>query len=171
MRIVSQVIKCLDMWRRTFREAHQLLHCEEHLSFIQAPTFPPANTPKMSYMPSLFRWLQRKRYQYEVTFSLYMLTPTEKFIFSMSFLSDIGYSLVLPWCNSIFSIALKALLISEQFMLLQKADSNFYRFVSLPLPLHDHYRRVVVSSRTYLYHNAASVVLLGWRRDGYPQDW
>lgn len=31
---------------------------------------------------SLIRWLQRKRYQYEVTFSLYMLTPTEKFIFS-----------------------------------------------------------------------------------------
>ncbi|KAG9236609.1 hypothetical protein BJ875DRAFT_455934 [Amylocarpus encephaloides] len=31
---------------------------------------------------SAFRWLQRKRYQYEVTFSLYMLTPTEKFIFN-----------------------------------------------------------------------------------------
>lgn len=36
----------------------------------------------MSYTTSLLRWLQRKRYQYEVTFSLYMLTPTEKFIFS-----------------------------------------------------------------------------------------
>ena len=31
---------------------------------------------------SLGQWLERKRYQYEVTFSLYMLTPTEKFIFS-----------------------------------------------------------------------------------------
>ncbi|KEQ65243.1 uncharacterized protein M437DRAFT_15764, partial [Aureobasidium melanogenum CBS 110374] len=31
---------------------------------------------------SLLRWFQRKRYQYEVTFSLYMLTPTEKFIFN-----------------------------------------------------------------------------------------
>ena len=29
------------------------------------------------------QWLQLKKYQYEVTFSLYMLTPTEKFIFSM----------------------------------------------------------------------------------------
>jgi hypothetical protein len=38
----------------------------------------------MLYPSSLLRWLQRKRYQYEVTFSLYMLTPTEKFIFSMS---------------------------------------------------------------------------------------
>lgn len=37
-----------------------------------------------SVVSSGFRWLQRKRYQYEVTFSLYMLTPTEKFIFSMS---------------------------------------------------------------------------------------
>ena len=36
----------------------------------------------MLYPTSLVRWLQRKRYQYEVTFSLYMLTPTEKFILS-----------------------------------------------------------------------------------------
>jgi hypothetical protein len=31
---------------------------------------------------SLVRWLQKKNYQYEVTFALYMLTPVEKFIFS-----------------------------------------------------------------------------------------
>ena len=30
----------------------------------------------------LVKWLQKKNYQYEVTFALYMLTPTEKFIFS-----------------------------------------------------------------------------------------
>jgi hypothetical protein len=36
----------------------------------------------MLYPSSLVRWLQRKRYQYEVTFSLYMLTSTEKFILS-----------------------------------------------------------------------------------------
>ncbi|KAL2067964.1 hypothetical protein VTL71DRAFT_16062 [Oculimacula yallundae] len=36
----------------------------------------------MTMFASTFRWLQRKRYQYEVTFSLYMLTPTEKFIFN-----------------------------------------------------------------------------------------
>ncbi|KAI6250663.1 hypothetical protein HI914_00887 [Erysiphe necator] len=36
----------------------------------------------MSLVASTFRWLQLKRYQYEVTFSLYMLTPTEKFIFN-----------------------------------------------------------------------------------------
>jgi hypothetical protein len=38
----------------------------------------------MLYPASLLRWFQRKRYQYEVTFSLYMLTSTEKFIFSTS---------------------------------------------------------------------------------------
>lgn len=32
----------------------------------------------------LVKWLQKKNYQYEVTFSLYMLTPTEKFVFSTS---------------------------------------------------------------------------------------
>ncbi|KAK5137120.1 hypothetical protein LTR04_004478, partial [Oleoguttula sp. CCFEE 6159] len=35
----------------------------------------------MFYPANIVRWLQRKKYQYEVTFSLYMLTPTEKFIF------------------------------------------------------------------------------------------
>ena len=38
----------------------------------------------MLYPAAMLRWFQRKRYQYEVTFSLYMLTSTEKFIFSMS---------------------------------------------------------------------------------------
>lgn len=36
----------------------------------------------MFYPSAMLRWFQRKRYQYEVTFSLYMLTSTEKFIFS-----------------------------------------------------------------------------------------
>lgn len=44
----------------------------------------------MLYASDLIRWLQRKRYQYEVTFSLYMLTPTEKFIFSTSSLVGHG---------------------------------------------------------------------------------
>lgn len=35
------------------------------------------------FQPNDFtRWLSKKNYQYEVTFALYMLTPTEKFIFS-----------------------------------------------------------------------------------------
>ena len=37
-----------------------------------------------SPLSSLVRWLQIKKYQYEVTFSLYMLTPTEKCVFSTS---------------------------------------------------------------------------------------
>ncbi|EGD93368.1 hypothetical protein TESG_00914 [Trichophyton tonsurans CBS 112818] len=31
---------------------------------------------------SFFRWLRLKNYQYEVTFSLYMLTPIEKVVFN-----------------------------------------------------------------------------------------
>ncbi|KKK25732.1 hypothetical protein ARAM_002205 [Aspergillus rambellii] len=31
---------------------------------------------------SLVRWVRLKIYQYEVTFAVYMLTPTEKFIFN-----------------------------------------------------------------------------------------
>lgn len=38
--------------------------------------------PTETYLSSLIRWLQLKKYQYEVTFSLYMLTSTEKFIFN-----------------------------------------------------------------------------------------
>jgi hypothetical protein len=38
----------------------------------------------LSQETGLVKWLQKKNYQYEVTFALYMLTPTEKFIFSTS---------------------------------------------------------------------------------------
>ncbi|KAJ5600404.1 hypothetical protein N7450_001471 [Penicillium hetheringtonii] len=33
-------------------------------------------------LTSLIRWIRLKIYQYEVTFAIYMLTPTEKFIFN-----------------------------------------------------------------------------------------
>ena len=42
----------------------------------------PPPRPHTSYISSFIRWLQLKKYQYEVTFSLYMLTSTEKLIFS-----------------------------------------------------------------------------------------
>jgi hypothetical protein len=38
----------------------------------------------LSQETGLVKWVQKKNYQYEVTFSLYMLTPTEKFVFSRS---------------------------------------------------------------------------------------
>ena len=41
------------------------------------------NRQSASPLNSLIRWLQLKNYQYEVTFSLYMLTYTEKVVFSM----------------------------------------------------------------------------------------
>lgn len=35
-------------------------------------------------LTNFIRWIRLKIYQYEVTFAIYMLTPTEKFIFSTS---------------------------------------------------------------------------------------
>ncbi|KAH9832808.1 Pfam:DUF3317 [Teratosphaeria destructans] len=57
---------------------------------------------------SLVRWLQKKNYQYEVTFALYMLTPTEKFIFnSILFLTISMFTLasVLYLPNHIMTMA------------------------------------------------------------------
>lgn len=34
-------------------------------------------------LSNFVRWIRLKIYQYEVTFAIYMLTPAEKFIFSM----------------------------------------------------------------------------------------
>ncbi|KIX97957.1 uncharacterized protein Z520_06035 [Fonsecaea multimorphosa CBS 102226] len=42
-----------------------------------------AKEGKRSQLSSFLHWVQLKKYQYEVTFSLYMLTPTEKFIFNL----------------------------------------------------------------------------------------
>ncbi|PGH17250.1 hypothetical protein AJ80_04892 [Polytolypa hystricis UAMH7299] len=41
-----------------------------------------SQSPSPSVFTSFLRWLRLKNYQYEVTFALYMLTPTEKFIFN-----------------------------------------------------------------------------------------
>ena len=50
----------------------------------------------MLFQPTgLVNWLQKKNYQYEVTFSLYMLTPTEKFVFSMTSCSSLTIALQL----------------------------------------------------------------------------
>jgi hypothetical protein len=48
-----------------------------------------AEKKKTSYLTSMLQWFRLKKYQYEVTFSLYMLTSTEKFIFSMSALATV----------------------------------------------------------------------------------
>jgi len=60
-----------------------------------------SNPQKHSTLSAVIKFLQRKRYQYEVTYSLYMLTPTEKFIFNtflFAFLSMLilAASLYLP---------------------------------------------------------------------------
>ena len=84
----------------------------------------------MLYTSTLLRWLQRKRYQYEVTFSLYMLTPTEKFIFSRVLL-------LLPLQPD-----------SQHASYPKEAFTdicNLNRFIPLPFPLHDHHRGFTLS--------------------------
>jgi hypothetical protein len=44
------------------------------LLIIPALMLKPATVPFM-------QWLERKKYQYEVTIPLYMMTPAEKFVF------------------------------------------------------------------------------------------
>ncbi|KLJ12867.1 hypothetical protein EMPG_09460 [Blastomyces silverae] len=41
-----------------------------------------SQTSSPSIITSFIRWLRLKNYQYEVTISLYMLTPIEKFVFN-----------------------------------------------------------------------------------------
>lgn len=61
------------------------------MSFLPTTTTPYAlagallaiTAASVLFLPTSFtQWLRKKNYQYEVTFSLYMLTPTEKFVFS-----------------------------------------------------------------------------------------
>lgn len=80
--------------------SHPSLTTKPPNSIMSSPPYPPPPYQRYASPPSyslsdderrrretsrtaaLLRWFQLKRYQYEVTFSLYMLTPTEKFIFS-----------------------------------------------------------------------------------------
>lgn len=51
--------------------------------YVKAPRATEQQSSRSPTMlSSLIRWLQIKKYQYEVTFSLYMLTSTEKVVFS-----------------------------------------------------------------------------------------
>ncbi|KAH1277239.1 hypothetical protein KXW98_000046 [Aspergillus fumigatus] len=43
--------------------------------------------PLLWITTALVRWFRLKVYQYEVTFAIYMLTPTEKFIFNVLLLT------------------------------------------------------------------------------------
>jgi hypothetical protein len=100
----------------------------------------------MLHPSSLLRWLQRKRYQYEVTFSLYMLTPTEKFIFSTPLPSLLAYPL------SIQSLTF-ALPDSVLFLLL----SLFIIAASLYLPEHV----MLIANRMFYYFSGDEQTLTG----------
>lgn len=77
----------------------------------------------MPYISSLFRWLQRKRYQYEVTFSLYMLTPTEKFIFSALTASGCLASTLITITDSFLFLFLSMIIIAASLYLPEHISS------------------------------------------------
>ncbi|KAF2016730.1 hypothetical protein BU24DRAFT_347070 [Aaosphaeria arxii CBS 175.79] len=104
------------------------------------------------YPSSLLRWFQRKRYQYEVTFSLYMLTSTEKFIF-----------------NSILFLLLSLLIIAASLYLPEHiyimANRMFYYFSGDEETLHhanEHANKAaqhVLTTSSQIINDAASSLL------------
>ncbi|KAL5339693.1 hypothetical protein BJX70DRAFT_397406 [Aspergillus crustosus] len=59
--------------------------------------------PFLWILAASVRWARLKIYQYEVTFAIYMLTPTEKFIFSTFFLTPLSkvYPLIVLTLDSL----------------------------------------------------------------------
>jgi hypothetical protein len=100
----------------------------------------------MLYPAAMLRWFQRKRYQYEVTFSLYMLTSTEKFIFSTS------------------SLRLRCAAHTQQLAtavhLGYRPTNMSYRLGPLPPPIPPHHRRIAIPARPPYHHRKPPVLLL-----------
>ncbi|TVY55339.1 hypothetical protein LSUE1_G009190 [Lachnellula suecica] len=94
---------------------------------------------------STFRWLQRKRYQYEVTFSLYMLTPTEKFIFSKPAISSIRSVSAIP-------ASLSPSLLPAQQQLTPILDSFLFLFFSM----------IIIAMTLYLPQHIAFLTNRAW---------
>lgn len=109
------------------------------------------------YQPTGFvKWLQKKNYQYEVTFALYMMTPTEKFIFSASDTSPRLFpfppSRVVPWL--------------ARTRMCCDLTSLPGRFGPLPHPLHVDARHLRLPPGPHRHDFATDVLLLCRRRGG-----
>lgn len=61
-------------------------------------TTPPPTATMSSYLESFSKWIQLKIYQLEITYSVYIFTPIEKFIFCMSPRSTSPLPLLFPPC-------------------------------------------------------------------------
>ena len=59
-----------------------LLQQHQHAPYLSQPKHQSHGRPQQSYLSSLLNWLRVKKYQYEVTIPLYMMTPTERIIFN-----------------------------------------------------------------------------------------
>lgn len=103
------------------------------------------------------KWLQKKNYQYEVTFSLYMLTPTEKFVFSTFHYPSQSTQLV--YARNSHCKAPPILLISLTFPF-----SLSHRFHPLPNLLSPPHRQRHLPPESHHDHVATNILLLRWRR-------
>lgn len=70
-------------WRgKKINRHRKLQEITNDRNILQTSEYPATMDFIIWAVSSLFRWMRLKVYQYEVTFSLYMLTPIEKLIFS-----------------------------------------------------------------------------------------
>lgn len=116
----------------------------------------------------LLRWLERKRYQYEVTFSLYMMTPTEKFIFSTFTSSPYpppphpqNTLATTPVCGSpsIHTRANHPPFLDSHSKIWILISRAYNRFSPLPLPLNGNNSRLALPPRTHFRNHATRILL------------
>lgn len=111
-----------------------------------------AAPPSPSVFTSFLRWLRLKNYQYEVTFALYMLTPTEKFIFS-TFTSLLSSSLETNVTTDFIVLTIVSLFVTAAYVYLPNHVVQIYG--------HIHYYFTADVSMIKEYIPSASSILQG----------
>jgi uncharacterized membrane protein len=91
--VLAQV---LEREKKSNERHHKQQEATKDRNIPQSSEYPATMDFIIWAVCSLFRWMRLKIYQYEVTFSLYMLTPIEKFIFSTLRLSPVRNTLGTP---------------------------------------------------------------------------
>lgn len=120
----------------------------------------------MLYPSAMLRWFQRKRYQYEVTFSLYMLTSTEKFIFSMPHRPTQPIPTPTPYIPYPPIHHLRHnLLLNPSRTHTPLPLANPCRLGPLPPPQPPHYRRLAVPPRAPQHNRKPHLLLLQRQRE------
>lgn len=121
------------------------------------------------FQPTGFvKWLQKKNYQYEVTFSLYMLTPTEKFVFS-TFHSPLPIHLLLYFMQRNIHCKAPFFFYLLKLTFLFRTDSILFLTFSLLLIASVIYlpNHIMTMSRRTYYYFAGDAALMATSRTLY----